>query len=108
MGFDLIAVSADPVEKHRELVDKQELEYALYTDPGLEAAKEFGLVFRLSPETMRQYEEYGIELQGETLPVPAVFLIDKEGQVQFQYANPDYRVRLDRDLLLAAARAMTK
>jgi hypothetical protein len=42
------------------------------------------------------------------LPVPAVFLIATNGLIQFQYANPDYRQRLNPDLLVAAARILFK
>ena len=42
------------------------------------------------------------------LPVPAVYLVDSEGTVQFNYVHPNYRVRLDPDLLLAAAQVGLK
>ena len=48
---------------------------------------------------------------GEThhvLPAPATFIIGTDGIIQFQYTNPDYKVRLHPDVLLAAARAYTK
>ena len=54
---------------------------------------------------------YGIDLEEASgydhhlLPVPAVFVIDPEGVIDFQYVNPDYRARLDPNVLLAAARA---
>lgn len=59
---------------------------------------------------VEQYKGYGINLEeaaGEAhhlLPVPAVFVIT-EGIIRFQYANPDYKVRLQPDVLLAAATA---
>jgi len=37
--------------------------------------------------------------------VPAVYLVDGEGMITFHYVHPDYKIRLDPDLLLAAARA---
>ena len=37
------------------------------------------------------------------LPVPAVYLVDDEGSVLFHYVNPNYRIRLVTELLLAAA-----
>jgi hypothetical protein len=40
------------------------------------------------------------------LPVPAVFLVTTNGLIQFEYVNPDYKVRLDPELLLAAAKIM--
>jgi peroxiredoxin len=74
----------------------------------------FQLSFPRKGETeissLNQLKKYGADLEdasGENhhmLPVPAVFLAGTNGVIQFTYANPDYRVRLHPDLLLAAAR----
>lgn len=61
------------------------------SDEGLNLTRRFGIVFR-APER-------------DPLPVPAVYLVDGEGAITFHYVHPNYRVRLDPDLLLAAARA---
>ncbi|WP_114324935.1 hypothetical protein [Candidatus Colwellia aromaticivorans] len=37
------------------------------------------------------------------LPVPAIYVIDSSGLVQFSYVNPNYKVRLHEELLLKAA-----
>lgn len=64
--------------------------FSLLGDPGLKAAAAFGLAFGAP---------------GRQLPVPAVYVIDREGKVHFQYVNPNYVVRLAPEVLLAAARA---
>lgn len=38
------------------------------------------------------------------LPVPAVFVIDREARIRFRYFNPDYKERLSGEALLKAAR----
>ena len=40
------------------------------------------------------------------LLVPAVFIVDTDQHVQFEYVNPRYQARLGRDVLLAAARGL--
>lgn len=45
---------------------------------------------------------------GGILPVPAVYLVDTEARVRFQYVNPDYKTRIDPQTVLAAARANVK
>ena len=37
--------------------------------------------------------------------MPAVYVLDTEGVIQFEYINPNYKVRLDADILRAAAKA---
>ena len=46
--------------------------------------------------------------QGTTrheLPVPSVFIVDRNGVVRFRHYDPDYTVRLDAAHVLAAARS---
>ncbi len=37
-----------------------------------------------------------------------VFLVATNGLIQFEYANPDYKVRLDPELLVGAAKIIFK
>lgn len=73
-------------------------------------AQAFGVAYTLDDPTMQQLKKYGIDVEeasGEKhhrLPVPAVFLVSTDGLIRFQYVNPDYRVRLDPELLLSAAK----
>jgi hypothetical protein len=40
--------------------------------------------------------------------VPTAFLIDTSGVIVFEYINPNYRVRVDAQVLLAAAQSMIR
>ncbi len=92
---------------------KQEIAYELFSDSQMEAAKAMGIAWQVDADTVKSYKGYGIELNtppgatGPQLPVPSVFLY-RGGQMTFQYVNPDHRIRLDADTLLAAARAAKK
>jgi len=37
--------------------------------------------------------------------VPAVYLINSDGMIEFHYVHPDYKIRLDPEVLLAAVQA---
>ena len=63
----------------------------MVSDEGLALTRRFGIVFQAPDRS--------------PLPVPAVYLIDGAGTVELHYVHPDYKVRLDPELLLAAARA---
>jgi peroxiredoxin len=53
---------------------------------------------------------YGLdEFQGGNswmLPIPATFIIDTDGRVAARHIDPDYRRRMDVELLLEAVRAL--
>lgn len=111
LGYQILAISPDRPEKLRESVKNEKLSYTLLSDSKLDATKAFGLAFKLDAPTLEKYKDYGINLKeasGEShnaLPIPAVFLVDTEGTIRFQYANADYSVRLDNKELMAAAQA---
>lgn len=111
LGYRTVALSPDTPEELRKTLDKHALPYALLSDSKMDAARAMGLAFRVDDKTIKKYQEYGIDLErssGEKhhwLPVPGLFLIDKDGAVAFVYANPDYKVRLKGAVLLSAAKA---
>ncbi len=109
LGWTMAAISPDRPSELLKTKGKNEIDYALYSDDGNAAARAFGLAFTLEKKKLKKYKDHGIDLiwaSGKThdeLPVPAVYLIDPEGKVLFQYANQDYKVRLDGDVLMTAA-----
>ena len=40
--------------------------------------------------------------------VPAVYIVDKERRIRFLYVNPAYKIRIDAQTVLAAARFVAK
>ncbi len=114
LGYQVLAVSPDRPEKLKETLDKNNLNYALLSDSSMAAARDFGLAFRVSNETVEKYKEYSIDLvdaSGEShhlLPVPAAYVVDTDGVIHFAYTNPDYRTRIEPKALLAAAEEAAK
>jgi peroxiredoxin len=115
LGYQIVAVSPDKPEKLSASIEKQSLTYTLVSDSEATGIKGFGIAFRVSDQTFDAYKnKFKIDLEEHSgakhhlLPVPAVFIISKESQVLFQYVNPDYKVRLHPEILLAAAKAYAK
>ncbi len=111
MGFDIWFISIDKPELLFESLDDPDITYTIYSDSSLDATRAFGLAFRVSDELNERYLGYGIDLErasGENhhvLPAPATYIIGTDGIINFAYINPDYKVRLHPDVLLAAAKA---
>jgi peroxiredoxin len=111
MGYQIVAVSPDSPASLRESLSKQELGYRLYSDSDMSLARGFGLAFHVDDATVEKYKWYGIDLDKATgrshhdLPVPAVFIVDKGGVIRFAHTNPDYKVRLSAEEILAAAKS---
>jgi peroxiredoxin len=111
MGFDIWFISIDKPDQLKASLDDPDIPYTLYSDSSLDATRAFGLAFRVDDETNSKYLSWDIDLEkasGEThhvLPAPATYIIGTDGVINFAYINPDYKVRLHPDVLLAAAKA---
>lgn len=114
MGFNIWFISIDKPELLLESLDDPDIGYTVYSDSSLNATRAFGLAFRVDDELNERYLSYDIDLEkasGENhhvLPAPATYIIGTDGIINFAYINPDYKVRLHPDVLLAAATAYTE
>ncbi len=114
LGYQILAISPDRAEGLKKMAGKNHLTYRLLSDRGMSASGGYGVAFRLSAEIEKAYRAHGIELtpvpggEGYWLPVPAVFIVGSNGVIQFAFSNPDYKVRLAADALLAAAHVGAK
>lgn len=110
MGYQIIAISVDRFENLPATLEKHQLKYTLLSDNQAQATRAFGLAYKVSDATFRRLHQFGMNLEkasGEEhhiLPVPAAFLIGTDGVIKFSYVNPNYKLRIKANLVLAAAR----
>jgi peroxiredoxin len=113
LGFQLIGISTDRASDLRKSMGKHQLNYQLLADFNSVTSQAFGLAYFASQKTTDRYLS-AMNLKNPlqpnkagdkrlVLPVPAIYVIDSSGLVQFNYVNPNYKVRLHEDLLLKAA-----
>lgn len=112
LGYQIVALSPDSAAGLQAMTTKHHLTYRLLSDHGMQAASAFGVAFRVDARTIETYQGYGVALtpvpgepEARWLPVPAVFIIGRDGVVRFTHADPDYKVRLSGAAVLAAAKA---
>ncbi len=110
-GAQLLAISPDQPGKLKATPGRDQLAYQLLSDSDAEAAKAFGIAFKVDDQTIEKYKGYGINLDAASgkdhhlLPHPAVYVVDRRGKINFAHFNPDYKVRLEPKKILAAVRA---
>ncbi|ANI89593.1 antioxidant AhpC [Arachidicoccus ginsenosidimutans] len=109
MGYQLIAISTDSPDNLSKTAMKESLNFTLLSDADLSVAKQFGLAYK-APAAYDKIlpNSSGGKNTGNLLPVPSVFILDKKGDIQFEYINPDFMQRLSPDLLKAAAQTLYK
>jgi len=101
-GYQILAISPDKPAKIAETPDREKLSYTLLSDAKMDAAKAFGISFKVADELVSKYKnEYQIDIEaasGENhhlLPHPAVFIVDRDGIIRFSHINENYKVRLE-------------
>ena len=116
LGYQIIAISPEAptaVSKSQQNTKDVALSYQLLSDEKLAAAQAFGIAYYLDAKTTATYKDsYGIKLTYDptgkaVLPVPAVYLLNTKGEVQFSFVHINYKTRLQPELLLLAAKLAT-
>jgi peroxiredoxin len=105
-GASMVGVSPQTEKQALFMHDQHELAFPLLVDAHNLLARQFGLVYRVPEEQQALYSRTFVNLpfvNGDgswELPVPAAFVIDRNGRVLFAGVEEDYRVRAEpRDIL---------
>lgn len=103
LGYQVVAISPDaPNFLKKTLVDK-ELKYHLYSDSEGKFSQAIGVAFKREKPKLEKYSE------GKNpgfLPVPTVYVLNKNQEIEFMYINPNYGTRLKGDVLLAVLKTL--
>ena len=102
----LVAISPQ-TQKHSYMTrDMHKLRFSLLSDAGNKVARQFGLVYRLSPELQAMYESIYIKLPGYNgdqsweLPLPATYIIGSDGTISYDRIDADWRKRPEPEEML--------
>lgn len=106
-GASLLAISPQTVQQSFFMADQHKLRFPLLSDAGNKIAGQFGLVYRVPEAQQSIYRRSFVNLpfaNGDDcweLPIPAVFILDRDGTVLYASANEDYTDRPEpADILL--------
>ena len=98
-GATLIAVTPEQPENISKTIEKTKAEYSIVHDENLKIMKAYEVEFEVPENTLKRYRNTGIKLDeangknGNYLPVPATYVIDKEANITYRFFNQDYKKR---------------
>jgi peroxiredoxin len=111
-GGSVAFVSPQTVKHSFFMHDQHKPRFPLLSDAGNQLARQFGLVYRVpnTPPTDQQeiYRRVFINLPNTNgdpsweLPIPATYILDRDGTILYASANPDYTERPEPKEILAA------
>lgn len=106
-GASLIAVSPQSPDHSLSMVEKNNLEFEVLTDMNNDLAKKLGITFQLQDFVIPYYHGLGINLSDfnrnneNSLPVPAVFVVDENRVVTYKFLDVNYMNRVDVEELIS-------
>lgn len=105
-GASLLALTPELPDNTITTQDKHNLEFEVLSDVGSKVARQYGIVFQLTPEVAEIYQKsFGLhEYNGDEtneLPLAATYIIKKDGTIAYVFLDADYRNRAEPAELLA-------
>jgi peroxiredoxin len=113
LGASIVAISPQTVHQSYLMADQHRLRFPLLSDTANQVARQFGLVYRVPEYQQEIYQRAFVNLpfaNGESsweLPIPAVYIVDRESTILYAAANPDYTERPEPAEVLRTVAAMT-
>jgi peroxiredoxin len=98
-GGTLVAISPQTVRQSFFMHDQHKLRFPLLSDSGNEVARQFGLTYRVNEEQQGVYRRAFVNLpfangdESWQLPIPATYIVGRDGTVLYASANEDYTER---------------
>jgi len=107
-GATFVAISPQTVKQAFFMHDQHKLRFSLLSDAGNNVARQFGLTYRVPHLQEAVYRRAFVNLpfaNGDDsweLPIPATYIIDRDGTILYAAGNEDYTERPEpADIVLA-------
>ncbi|QPP10456.1 AhpC/TSA family protein [Streptomyces bathyalis] len=111
-GARPVAVSPQIPDESLSLTEKHELAFDVLSDIGADTAKQYGLAYDLPGDLAGVYDRLGFDLQrvngghARTLPLPATYVINQAGAIQWAFVDTDYTKRAEPADIIAALHSL--
>jgi peroxiredoxin len=98
-GARLVAISPQTVKQTFFMHDQHKPRFSVLADAANRVARQFGLTYRVPPLQEAVYRRAFVNLpftngdESWELPIPATYVIDRDGSILYATANEDYTER---------------
>ena len=105
-GGKLVAVSVENPDASMAIARKNEVQFTVLSDPNLDVARKFGIVYQLPPATDEMYKTHGLDIakhnamEKAELPLAVTYIIDKKGKIVYAFLETDYKKRAEPDVII--------
>lgn len=99
-GATVIAITPETTASMQKIINKTNPDFSLLHDEQYQIMKGYKVNFDVDANTINRYQAMNLSLSETNgnadvkLPVPATYIIGKDGKIKFAYFNKDYRKRV--------------
>jgi len=100
LGSTIISITPQRIPAASQLKEMCELTFPILCDIDNAFALECGLMMSIGPTVDQAYQDFGIDLasdqgnDGLFLPMPATYVVGRDGMIISDYLHPDFRTRM--------------
>ena len=107
-GAQIIAVTPEKQEGISKTLEKTKASYSIITDEEMKIMKAYDVAYQVDAKTVSRYKMANIDLAANNgqkpdaiyLPITAVYIISKDGEIKYRFFDQDYRKQaLVKDIL---------
>ncbi|MBY0250255.1 MAG: AhpC/TSA family protein [Methylobacterium organophilum] len=112
LGAQLVVITPETRDFPRRLRQDHSLDLKVLSDIDYGVAISYGVLFRVPDETKTHYSGLGLDFGARhgssiwMLPIPATYVIDREGYIRSAFVEPDFTIRQEPAEIIAAVRAL--
>ncbi len=105
-GASLLALTPELPDQSMSTAEKHALEFEVLSDIDNQVAREYGIVFKLTDDVAKIYEEkFGLSAyngnDSNELPLAATYIIAQDGTISYAFLDADYRNRAEPSVITA-------
>lgn len=99
-GAQVVAITPEKGEGIDSTISKTGAAFPVLYDENMKIASAYQVAFKVDDKTVNRYKMAGIDLlqnndqKTAMLPIPAVYIINKEGTITYRFFDENYRNRL--------------
>jgi len=100
-GAQLIAITPEKKEGVAKTIEQTKATYPIITDEEMKIMKAYDVAYPVDDKTVGRYKMASIDLAANNgqkpgsvyLPIPAVYIINKDGEISYRFFDADYKKR---------------
>ena len=114
LGVKLVAISPQRADGSMTMKDKNDLDFAVLSDPGNQIAEQLGIIIIPPAKVQAAQKSFGLDLTAVNadhsafLPMPTVAIVDHGGTLVWIDVHPNYKTRTEPGDVLEAIKTHLK